>query len=165
MKRIILLFFVLFACHLFAYSQISIVIDSVTYFDNLNQRYDLTTITINNEDTNSIILWIADSIGNKNVNEDYYQYFFKSNEDFSLNSLMTEQISTEIFPTVGTTFYKKLSPHNTFSIIFLGQHLKPTTLDTFINRQLHYISNSNVPIIDDVNGIEYPINQIIIKVL
>lgn len=164
MKRIVLFIIMFFTCYVSSYSQVSIIIDSVTYFDNTNQRYDLTTITINNEDTNNIILWISDSIeGTSMEEEDYYQYFFKTNTDFSLASLLTEKISTKIFPIIGSTFYKRILPQNTFTIIFIDTIPNSKLLDYFINRQLHYISESSIHILEDVNRIEYPINQLIIK--
>lgn len=163
MKRIILLFFVFYIFSTITYSQVSIVIDSVSYFDNANQRYDLTTITINNEDTSNIILWISDSLNGGSMEKDYYQYFFKTNADFSLISLMTEKVSTRIYPIIGSSFYKRILPRNSFTIIFWGQVANTKTLDFFIKENLHYVSESNVLILEDVNRIEYPMNQLVIK--
>ena len=164
MKRIILLFFVFFVFSTITYSQVSIIIDSVSYFDNANQRYDLTTITINNEDTSNIILWISDSLNGGNMEKDYYQYFFKTYADFSLISLMTEKVSTKIFSIIGSTFYKRILPQNSFTIIFFGQVADAKTLDFFIKEKLHYVSESNILILEDVNAIEYPINQLVINI-
>lgn len=163
MKRIVLLFIIIFTCYVHSYSQVSIIIDSVTYFDNTNQRYDLTTITIKNEDMNNIILWISDSIEGTSMEEGYYQYFFKTNNDFSLASLMIEKISTKILPIIGSTFYKRILPQNSFTIIFIGTMPNSKFLDYFINRQLHYISESSVRILEDVNRVEYLLNQLVIK--
>ncbi len=90
----------------------------MSYFHNHETNY-ITELTLTNLSSDTLIVWIVDSLKKDNEQQNIYDYFFTKNGDVSLSEIIYDGNVSDVSINIGTTFIKELPPRSTFTIFFI----------------------------------------------
>lgn len=124
MKRVIFLFInTLSMLNVFAQT-LSVSLHSHTPYYYEQDKYLVKELSITNISSDTLIIWIVDSLKKENELQNIKNYFFKNVGDMSLSSLIYDGNVSEVSIDVGCSFIKELPPANTFTIFFIDTCIK-----------------------------------------
>lgn len=90
----------------------------MSYFHNLEPNC-ITELTITNLSTDTLIVWIVDSLKKDSEQQNINDYFFTRKGDVSLSEIVYDGNVSDITIDIGMTFIKELPSLSTFTIFFI----------------------------------------------
>ena len=88
------------------------------YFHNLGPNC-ITELTITNLSSDTLIVWIVDSLKKDSEQQNIYDYFFTRKGNVSLSEIIYDGNVSDITIDIGMTFIKVLPSLSTFTIFFI----------------------------------------------
>ena len=149
----------------FAQEDIVFSISHVSYSEADGRIQHLTILNVCNMSDDTYCLWIEDSLKGKFSDENLMmRYFYDHSEgSSSLYSIMNDGNVGSVSYVIGQTFFKMLSPQETFSFLFIGEEYNESErVQQFIDKRLMIVVPKYLKPYKK-NKMEYPLSQIVIS--
>lgn len=151
---------------LFANAQenVGITIQHTSYYEKENQLQHLTTLELYNSGTDTLCIWIEDSLkGTLPIEKLMTIYFYGPTYYESLAACMNDCNVSFSTCRIGNSFFKMLNPDESFSFAFISSQDNTEYVRQFIDRNLMICSTNPLLPYNKHNRIEYPLKQIVLS--
>lgn len=147
-----------------AQEDVEITIRYISYYETENQLQHLTTLDLYNSGTDTLCLWIEDSLkGTMPIENLMMKYFYGPSYYQSLGSWMNASNVSFSECKIGSTFFKMLNPNESFSFVFIGNQDNTEYAQQFADKHLMIYSAKPLLPYNKHNCIEYPLKQIVLS--
>ena len=138
-------------------------IQYLSYYGTENQLQHLTTLDIYNSGEETLCIWIEDSLkGTMPTKDLMMKYFYGPTYYESLHAWMNASNVSSSICKIGSTFFKMINPHESFSFVFVGNGDNTEYVRQFADNHLMIYSAKKFSPYNKLNRIEYPLKHIVL---